>query len=261
MMRIAVVFLVLAVSSCSDALGVVGVGGILGDLGGIGDLPNPVDLLNLCLIKALTNSQLLLLRLAIIICKNDILLQELNNEQIDNLNDENWKALYQELEEVLEETTCTVSDILGIDALENLAEPVAITLSKILEILRPILEKSGLDKPAFSALCGLTKKLLAPECLPYIVGADIPKLVIDLKTQACPGHNKDIVLEDLKNIVKRVFCLVTDRPLSDSDLDDVVRSITQDTIGLVTVNGAAKPIVNIIVDVLCSLVNLILPTV
>ncbi|CAJ0946210.1 unnamed protein product, partial [Ranitomeya imitator] len=156
--------------------------------------------------------------------------QELNNEQIDNLNDENWKALYQELEDVLKENTCTVSDVLGIDALENLAEPVAITVSKIVEILRPILtyidenniyfytdntlmpmsrddpnalEKSGLDKPAFSALCGLTKKLLAPQCLPYIVGADIPKLIIDLKTQACPGHNKDIVLEDLKNIVRQ----------------------------------------------------------
>ncbi|XP_073400799.1 ranaspumin-like isoform X2 [Dendrobates tinctorius] len=260
MMKVAVAFLVLAVSSCSDALGVVGVGGNLRDLGEIGDLPNIADLLNTCLIEALTKSQLLLLRLAMIICKHDILLQELNNDQIDNLNDENWKALYQELKEVLEKITCAASNILDIDALENLAEPVAITVSNLLETLRLILEKSGFDEPALKALCALTKKFLAPNCLPSLVGGDIPKLIIDLKTQACPGYNKDIVLEDLKNIVERVSCLLADGPLKGAALDEVVQSITQDTIGLVADSKAAEPVVNIIVDVLCGLVDLILPT-
>ncbi|KAM4036267.1 ranaspumin-like isoform 2-T2 [Anomaloglossus baeobatrachus] len=257
-MKIVAVFLVLAVSSCSDALAVVGGVSNLG-VGGVGDLPNPLDLLNTCLIKALTNSQLLLLRLATIICKHDIQLAKLNNELTDNLNDENWKALHEELKEVLKEITCAASNILGISALENLGEPAADTVSILLEMLRPIVN-SGLGDTALDALCTLTKKFLAPNCLPYLVGVDIPKFVIDLKTQACLGYNKDIVLEDLKNIVQRVSCLLTDGPLEVVALDEVVGSIIQDKNGLVALSEVAKPIVNIITEVLCALVEIILPT-
>ncbi|XP_075199519.1 ranaspumin-like [Anomaloglossus baeobatrachus] len=178
--------------------------------------------------------------------------KELNNELTDNLNDENWKALHEELKEVLKEITCAASNILGISALENLGEPAADTVSILLEMLRPIVN-SGLGDTALDALCTLTKKFLAPNCLPYLVGVDIPKFVIDLKTQACLGYNKDIVLEDLKNIVQRVSCLLTDGPLEVVALDEVVGSIIQDKNGLVALSEVAKPIVNIITEVLCAL--------
>lgn len=263
-MKIAIVFLVVAVSSC-NGLGGLGVDVIkvddvakpdgvpeVPDVSNVDvnavDLPPLPDLLNACLIKALTGSQELLLRLALLICTYE--------NGVDKLNDDNWDAVYESLKQVLGKTGCVVSDALGIENLEKLGTSTATILEKLVKLLRPLLDESGLSEAAFKALCELTKKMLKPTCLPLLIGGDVPKLLIDLKTQACPGINREIFYDDLYSILDRLRCLLSDESL---DLDEVINNISTDDTGDLVYSGPAKPVGDIIVNVICALVEIILP--
>ncbi|XP_075716119.1 ranaspumin-like [Rhinoderma darwinii] len=79
-----------------------------------------------------------------------------------------------------------------------------------------------------------------------------------MKTQACPGINKKIAIEDLKKIVERLLCLLKGGPAV--DVNEVVNNITQDENGALTFNAIAEPIGDILLTVLCPVVKLIFPT-
>ncbi|XP_072002176.1 ranaspumin-like isoform X8 [Engystomops pustulosus] len=171
-MKIAVVLLVIAVSSCSGQLSGAGSVDDVPGLRGDGKIP---DAFSPCLIQAIEESSTLHLRLAILMCTYD--------EGKSQLNDENWNSLYNSLEEVLKDKPCAISTILGdVDKLKALGKSTAEIVEYLVEPLRPVLDSTEVSKLVMDTAGKL---------------GDVPQLLIDLKTQACKGSNKEIVMKDL----------------------------------------------------------------
>ncbi|XP_072002170.1 ranaspumin-like isoform X2 [Engystomops pustulosus] len=205
-MKIAVVLLVIAVSSCSGQLSGAGSVDDVPGLRGDGKIP---DAFSPCLIQAIEESSTLHLRLAILMCTYD--------EGKSQLNDENWNSLYNSLEEVLKDKPCAISTILGdVDKLKALGKSTAEIVEYLVEPLRPVLDSTEVSKLVMDTAGKLTKKMLKPECLPLLIGGDVPQLLIDLKTQACKGSNKEIVMKDL-SILEKALCVLDD--IADLDIN------------------------------------------
>ncbi|XP_072002165.1 ranaspumin-like [Engystomops pustulosus] len=246
-MKIAVVLLVIAVSSCSGQLS--GAGSV-DDVPGLPGDVNIPDALNLCLIKTLKESSILLLRLAILICTYD--------QGKSQLNDDNWKSLYNSLEEVLKDTPCAISTILGdVDNLEALGKSTAEIVEFLVETFRPVLDSTGVSKLVMDTSCKLTEKLLKPDCFPLLLGGDVPQLLIDLKTQACKGSNKEVVIKDIIGILTRASCVLDGSV--DLDIDAIANGITKAEDGSLIFGPNGTLLGDIIINVLCVAVEILLP--
>ncbi|XP_066445913.1 ranaspumin-like [Eleutherodactylus coqui] len=242
-MKTIVVLLVVAVSSCS-AIGALGV-----DVAGVGIPPLP-DVLNNCLINDLKESSLLLIRLAALICTYDT--------GVGKLNDQQWEDLLTSTSNVLRETTCLAADILGIDVLKTAGKTTAEIVKYLVTLLRPVVEMSGLPEVVFEATCKLTEKFFKPTCLPLLIGGDLPKLIIDLKLQACPNKDASIFMEDLKRVLQRLSCLFGEGPLVDVQLDDIANALTTIDPGTLTSSKPETLVLRLVMEVMCTLVDIVL---
>ncbi|XP_056430941.1 mucin-2-like isoform X2 [Hyla sarda] len=208
------------------------------------DSPSVSSPWNICMINALKDSQELLLQLATLMCTYE--------KGMEKLNSNNWESFYQTFKEILEHLVCEFPPIV-----EDTTSTTSNVTLELLKTLRPVLDKSGLSELAFATLCKVTEKFLEPTCLPLLLGGDVPLLLIDLATQACPGINKKVAYDDLLSIVKRTSCLLTDAPL---DLDELVKDISQkNDVGDLIFSGSAEPIGDLIVNVLCVAAKILLP--
>ncbi|XP_073476650.1 uncharacterized protein [Aquarana catesbeiana] len=167
------------------------------------EAPTVPKLPSLCIIKSLTSSSELLLRIGILVCQYD---QGLETK----LNEDNFEALYKSLKVSMTNTLCAVDDVLKThDKLQQLGTPTSEIVKTLVESLRPILDESGLSKPLMKTLCGSIAPALTPDCLPALLTSDPVKLILDMKLQACKGQNEQLFYEDAVAILQRLGCLLT----------------------------------------------------
>ncbi|KAM3931220.1 ranaspumin-like isoform 1-T1 [Leptodactylus fuscus] len=198
-MKIAVVFFMLAVSSCSASVSL--------DVGEKSAL--------ICVIEALKTSGTLALNMGILVCTYD--------KSPDTVKDRQWDLVSNDLEEGLEKVECTIRKVLKLESPVGIDSPLVKDKIKILvPLIRTALEMTGFDATAFGLLCENLKHAFTPDCVPLIMGQKLPQLLINLNTKVCmrlqligEGHpesvqgiQKGLTIQELKECLNMLPCII-----------------------------------------------------
>ncbi|KAM3931221.1 ranaspumin-like isoform 2-T2 [Leptodactylus fuscus] len=184
-MKIAVVFFMLAVSSCSASVSL--------DVGEKSAL--------ICVIEALKTSGTLALNMGILVCTYD--------KSPDTVKDRQWDLVSNDLEEGLEKVECTIRKVLKLESPVGIDSPLVKDKIKILvPLIRTALEMTGFDATAFGLLCENLKHAFTPDCVPLIMGQKLPQLLINLNTKVCMGIQKGLTIQELKECLNMLPCII-----------------------------------------------------